>query len=65
MISLIFLICTLDECRTISPPDTFSSEAECSDIATGMIVDNQAAVKRGEIPEHSVVYVCHQWGKKA
>lgn len=65
MISLIFLICTLDECRTISPPDVFSDAAQCEDAAARTIEENQAKVKTGGLPEHWVLYTCHQWGDPA
>lgn len=65
MISLIFLICTLDACRTISPPDVFSDAAQCEDAAARTIEENQAKVKTGGLPEHWVLYTCHQWGDPA
>lgn len=65
MISLVFLICTLDECRTISPPDVFSDVAQCEDAAARTIEENQAKVKTGGLPEHWVLYTCHQWGDPA
>jgi hypothetical protein len=65
MISLIFLICTLDECRTISPPDVFTDIAQCEDAAARMIEENQAKVKTGGLPEHGVLHKCYQWGEKA
>ncbi len=64
MISLIFLICTLDECRTISPPDVFTDIAQCEDNAARMIEENQAKVKTGRLPEHGVLYKCYLWGEK-
>lgn len=64
MISLIFLICTLNECRTISPPDVFTDVAQCEDGAARTIKKNQADVKIGRLPEHWVLYTCHQWGEK-
>lgn len=65
MISLIFLICTLEECRTISPPDVFTDTAQCEDAAAQRIEENQAKVKTGGLPEHEVLYKCYQWGEKA
>jgi hypothetical protein len=64
MISLIFLICTLDECRTISPPDVFPDVAQCEDAAARTIEENQAKVKIGRLPEHGVLYKCYLWGEK-
>lgn len=65
MISLVFLICTLDECRTISPPDVFSDVAQCEDAAARTIAENQDKIKTGQLPEHRVLYVCYQWGDPA
>jgi hypothetical protein len=65
MISLVFLICTLDECRTISPPDVFSEVAQCEDAAARTVEENQAKVKTGQLPEHGVLYVCYPWGDPA
>jgi hypothetical protein len=65
MISLVFLICTMNECRTISPPEVFLSVEGCTTTAQSMIVLNQEAAARGEIPDHTVIYTCHNWGDPA
>lgn len=65
MISLVFLICSMNECRTISPPDVFYSTEECSTTAQNMVVINQEAAAKGEIPDHTVIYTCHKWGDPA
>lgn len=65
MISLLFLICTLDECRSITPPDIYYNVEECHMMARAMITTNQKAAERGEIPKHSVVYACYEWGNPA
>ena len=65
MISLVFLICGLNECRTISPPDVFSSAEECKAAAYERIEANQEAATRGELPAHTALYTCHKWGDPA
>lgn len=34
-------------------------------MARAMITTNQKAAERGEIPKHSVVYTCYEWGNPA
>jgi hypothetical protein len=65
MISLVFLICSMNECRTISPPDVFYSADECDKAAESRIAMNQEAAARGEMPDHTVIYTCHKWGDPA
>lgn len=65
MISLVFLICALDGCSTISPPNLFTNEEECQATALNMILDNQKAAEKGELPPHRATFVCYNWGEPA
>lgn len=62
MISLVFLVCTLDGCSTVTPPNVFPDMESCQMVAITMIEDNKNAMERGELPEHSAIYKCYEWG---
>lgn len=66
MISLIFLVCTLNqECKTISPEYVFTNMDDCERVAITLMEENQAAEDRKELPLHTADFVCYYWGEKA
>jgi len=66
MISLIFLICTMNgQCHTVSPQFVFYNKDDCERVAVTIMEENQAAEDRKELPLHTADFVCYYWGEKA
>lgn len=62
MISLVFLICTQNDCFTTSLPEMFRTQASC-EAAAGFTIDRAARlVEEQGLPEHSVTFRCINWG---
>ena len=66
MISLIFLVCSLNqECQTISPKFLFQNRSDCEAAAKLILEKNKEAEARKELPPHTAEYVCFSWEDKA
>ncbi len=65
MISLVFLVCTLNGCFSASPPEIFQTKEDCETVATLMLERSSILTEQGQIEKHTVEFACVEWGVPA
>lgn len=66
MITLVFLLCNpVVGCMSYSPDQVIPSEVVCHDVAAAILEEASQKVKSGEIPPHTALYKCINWGDPA
>lgn len=64
MITLAFLICVSNgSCISVTPEDVFADKASCELMARVILDVNRQRVLVGELPEHTAVWTCIEWGE--
>lgn len=63
MISLVFLVCSLEQqCFSVAPQRIFRDTMQCEMFAEYIMIENQRKVDRGEMEPHLARYECVDWG---
>ena len=62
MISLIFLVCTVNGCKTIAADAFFPTVEVCEVTAQSTIIKNMKEAEDGIMTEHRATYNCINWG---